>query len=458
MRKWPVYNFVLLSQDQHRTNDLHLMLFLRIPSEIILLLYDQLSVSELLLASNTCSKWREHARRHPTFRRDIRLAALTTDALDFFHARLDAGSGVVNLHIDLAVVTHPARFRSAVCAAVRQNMRRIRLLEIDVPTAVDVDILPALQEQAPMLQALQIRFDRRCKLGVLSSALSPTIFQSHAPLLREVFLLNVRLPPRLPEAFRQIESSIFGSHSDQEFPLQIPSSCPNLERLFVYGMTGMHLPPGYPQIVTHRLRQLHVILGHGHPEILRTLAATHIMDVCIGMNSGLRDKHFLDDVCGPVQLELFLVESGLFLEYKERESGRLRRFRGQREMQPDAWQVRAHLENTFMLSRVQAFNTSTRLMSVLNVLQHLPECTTLGITLDAGHDLQIPSSTVAMSKLRRLEIIGDEGRIDAGAVTAFVEDGLADVPTPLYVAFQAGLDVTGSLDGTRLIASEPLYI
>ncbi|KZV95239.1 hypothetical protein EXIGLDRAFT_766370, partial [Exidia glandulosa HHB12029] len=268
-------------------------------------------------------------------------------------------------------------------------MHRIRHLEVDVPTAVDVDILPALQERAPMLHTLHLRFDHACKLGVLSSALSPTIFQSHAPLLKEVFLHNVLLPPRIPEAFTHIKLCIFASHSFQEFPLDILASCPNLESLLVYGRT-MHLPPGKSQTPSHRLRQLHVILKDGHPQILRALTTTHIADVCISMYSGVTDQVFLEEVAGPVQLDLFLGASGLFLEYKNNSTGRLRRFLGSRETPLDGWPVKAHLENTSMLSRVQAFNTSTALMSALNVLQHLPECTTLGITLDAGHDLQIP--------------------------------------------------------------------
>lgn len=100
---------------------------------------------------------------YPTFCRDIRLAALSPGALHLFQSRLKASSYTLNIRLDLPGpnlrVVHPGRFRSDICVAVRRNLYRTRMLDVDLPTTVDGDIMSALEHPAPVLRTLEIDFD-----------------------------------------------------------------------------------------------------------------------------------------------------------------------------------------------------------------------------------------------------------------------------------------------------------
>ncbi|KZV78572.1 hypothetical protein EXIGLDRAFT_783607 [Exidia glandulosa HHB12029] len=323
-----------------------------------------------------------------------------------------------------------------------------------------MDIFSALHQPAPILRTLHLRFDRKETHPVVSSALSSSIFASDAPQLREIFLLNVELPPQFPASFRRLESSMFSSFSTRRFPLEFVAFCPNLHDFVVYGK-DMQLTPGSTphnhDQNRNRLQRVLIVLKTGYHDALDAIGAAHIQDVGVGM--GMTDHHgqFLDVLRhdGPLEMFIAIRNAGLLVEYRNVKSGLYRRFVAPRDMKPDAPLVAHYVKNTTLSSRVETFYTSTGLLSALNALHRLPECTLFGIGIDPGHGLYAQDMPVSVPKLRKLEIWGDEGHVDAGAVAAFIERCLTDIPIPLTVAFQSSLTVTGTLDGDRFILADP---
>ncbi|EJD54975.1 hypothetical protein AURDEDRAFT_155214 [Auricularia subglabra TFB-10046 SS5] len=195
-----------------------------LPVELLSLVYDNLSLQELLGASHVSKFWRTVALRHRTFWRDVTLSSLSTAALDFFHARLDAGSSrSVTIRMILPKVEFPARLRSVALPAVTANLHRIDVLRLKIDVAFDFDCFSALRYSAARLKRLDVIMVSETRA---SDALPVDLFASQAPNLRVVRLVNAQLyADRLPPAFSAIATLRYLFARPQSFPTAVFAHC-----------------------------------------------------------------------------------------------------------------------------------------------------------------------------------------------------------------------------------------
>ncbi|EJD46390.1 hypothetical protein AURDEDRAFT_113699 [Auricularia subglabra TFB-10046 SS5] len=195
---------------------------------------DWLDISHILRASHVCAKWNAVARAQPAFWRDIRLAALSTSALDFFQARLDhPGPRPVSVTLDLEEQPLCGRLRSVVFPAITRNLGRVALLRLLLHQDTASALMEALSRPAPLLKILSLRFyhGRADEPVVLSSDL----FANSCELLREVSIYDALLPSTPIPAFKAVDTLFFEFTRPIVFPFELFDHFPELRTLVVIG-------------------------------------------------------------------------------------------------------------------------------------------------------------------------------------------------------------------------------
>lgn len=156
------------------------------------MIVDWLNIQHTMALSHVCVRWHAVARAHPTFWRDIRLAAVSNAALDFFRARLDSSEGR-NVCICMRLADYPIcdRIEEVVIPAVTRS-------SLDMHSTTAPHLFSGILDPAPLLENLELRFFLHLK-GQPVAILPANLLGGVCPRLEDLSLTSVMFPPeRIP--------------------------------------------------------------------------------------------------------------------------------------------------------------------------------------------------------------------------------------------------------------------
>ncbi|KAH7092880.1 hypothetical protein BKA62DRAFT_663495 [Auriculariales sp. MPI-PUGE-AT-0066] len=192
-----------------------------LPPEILSLIFNHLTQTELILAGNVSARWRAVSRDHPTFWRYIFVRDSTPVSLSLYTARMQPPRRGTSVKITLTkddAVTHNA-LRQAVLPLLGTNLACLRQLRIGVDCSAAADTLRALSHVAPRMEHIGVMF---CNVGGRANIprLPAKFLGGDAPRLRFIELTDVRVPHRLTPlaAFAHVFKASFVLTTDQPFP------------------------------------------------------------------------------------------------------------------------------------------------------------------------------------------------------------------------------------------------
>ncbi|EJD41883.1 hypothetical protein AURDEDRAFT_169083 [Auricularia subglabra TFB-10046 SS5] len=183
-----------------------------LPDDVVSHVFDELRLSDLILASHVCRRWRCVAHNHQRFWGVACISKdLTAPAVDFFLARLAQAQRACR---PVAVTIWPSRgvahsrahlstMRTRLIPAITATLAHITALHIEVPPELAECMFDALRQPAPALRSFAITSwkDRRAP-----TLIPPDIFRTCAPQLTALTVANgVHFPDDAVPAFHTVE-------------------------------------------------------------------------------------------------------------------------------------------------------------------------------------------------------------------------------------------------------------
>ncbi|EJD44015.1 hypothetical protein AURDEDRAFT_114507 [Auricularia subglabra TFB-10046 SS5] len=352
---------------------------------------DWVDLPQLLVGSHVCAKWHAVARAQPTFWRNIRLAALSTTALDLFLARIDCPSTrSIRLIVDLADQPMCDALQAVVLTAITRHLHRVSYLGLRLHSDVGPLLMAALSSRpAPSLTSLSLRFFH-CTEEHPAVILSPDLFSGSCPRLQSVTLDDARLPEHRPMAFDTTDTLIFEFNRARAFPFEIFDQFPKLRNLAVVGESCLPVA-GHPEDASlsptsSSLEGLEIYLARCtyDPVILSIPSIASVPHIlCKQPRDGIA-RLFVDHLQGPIELSLFRVLNGLVhisLYSPAADRGRTIVELESAIPAPDGW-TRSVICAPELLERVTTLRVCDAFVHLAPHLDEMPNCHTLDIVVD----------------------------------------------------------------------------
>ncbi|EJD35651.1 hypothetical protein AURDEDRAFT_175298 [Auricularia subglabra TFB-10046 SS5] len=396
-----------------------------LPVELMTMILDDVDLPSLLRLSHTCRRWRSVSRSHPRFWRDIRLASVSTSALDLFHARLDQTTDS-DIHVDIMLpdALDHGRIRSVVLPAVGRNLHRIVESQIMLHYETATYALYAFMGAASRLQRFALGFFHGADKPPVQ--LPTDILSGHCPSLRLLTLKNAAFPKDPILSFGQVHHLLFGCDGPYVFPLCLFQHFPSLRVLSVHG--GMCLgaePVGeaarevtIPQLATFAVHIAdcdHLALFGAVPrlsEIARVTCREPHVDLM---------RVLLDHLHGPLELDIVVPgvrEDQIEVGFSTPSSDRSRVFVEDSTRIHSDW-PRDIVFAPDVAERVTALRLTTKLAWLVPLFAELPACTTLAVEVGDMVDLAVEfTATLALPALKSIIV---RGRPEQGPVSVSAE-------------------------------------
>ncbi|EJD46436.1 hypothetical protein AURDEDRAFT_184388 [Auricularia subglabra TFB-10046 SS5] len=376
----------------------------RLPVELMSMVVDYVDVATLVPLCAVCVKWRAVACSHPLFWRDIQLAALSTSALSFFHARLDQARGR-DIRLDICLSDSPPswRIKSIILPAITRHLPQVVRLSLKFHSGVATDVLSAMNLPAPRLTGLTIDFNH-CSDKEPAVLLPSDLFAQSSPKLTCVLLSNVTLPLRRILAFQHAKSLFFDFKYPRIFQRGIFQHFPALTSLAVFGDSyiGIEDDTGYEEAPEGpRLSGLEVRVPEwtydGIFDLVPYLRA--IPNVRCWQPHIEIARTLLGALHGPLEMVFESTPNGrVYITLRAPDCGRVRTFIEFASHILEDWPHEA-LFDPALAERVTVLGLSTSLAHLASHFPEMPACRTLEIYLSAG---EMPSSFAADMALLRL--------------------------------------------------------
>lgn len=249
-----------------------------LPADITQLVFDELSLHNLLVASHVCTEWRTLAHGHPTFARNIdfiyhRTTWPPASAIDFLIARTGATNGALKLTLFISGV--PQFTKEIILPLLAQCLHRVVELRVMVHWSAAADLLLALERPAPLLTWL--RMGALNPDNVLIPELSPQFLGGTAARLETFYThgFDGTSGTTVIPALTATKSLIYEPHDlhppDSALVQRMMALLPNLEKL---NMTGISWPSdsnGYHIVAP--LRRLEIDVGPVSTSLLAAFAS-----------------------------------------------------------------------------------------------------------------------------------------------------------------------------------------
>ncbi|EJD32372.1 hypothetical protein AURDEDRAFT_178563 [Auricularia subglabra TFB-10046 SS5] len=427
-----------------------------LPVELMSMVFDGLSIEELIITSLVCTFWRAVAVRHQTYWRDIRLASLSTSALDFFEARLKAGSTRTTcVRVDIPVVESPARLRSVVLPALSRNLHRIDKLYLETDIVFDADLFSALQHPAPRLDTLDVVL---CHETQSSGALPVNLFDCQAPNLRTVRILNAQLfADRLPHAFSPITDLSYCFNQAQSFPTALFAHCQHLQSLTIYGRYCSLSPEDHLEstIDARHLSSIDISVFAGSFDFVRCMPCVNISRITVTINDEQSAQLLLEHLRGPLEVELYRTPHNVYVRYTSRDTGMQRAFVCLPD-QPAVAYLPPVYTSSALVSRVHTIRSSGSCAPLLSAFDALQSCTRLAVSIAEDESLHLPPRPLALPALECVEISSaSTALIRPFDLSSFLAAAVLPVSRAVHVAL-LGIKLDGEpiTLGDRFIVSQ----
>ncbi|EJD47573.1 hypothetical protein AURDEDRAFT_183988 [Auricularia subglabra TFB-10046 SS5] len=419
----------------------------KLPVELLSLVFDSLSLDELLLSSHVSTYWRSVAWRHSTFWRDITLAAASPSAITFFLVRLTAGSTrSVVIHLYVPPLEFPALQRAIVFSTVTENLYRIDKLDVEFDVPFEEELFLALNHPAPRLRTLD--------LAVVdddhpSDALPVELFASQAPCLRHVRLTSVRLrEDRLPRVFSSLTELRY-CFGEASFPTAVFSHCPALETLVIYGEhCSLQSAGGEACTITPgSLQSVDVAVRKGGSDLMQRLPCTSIPSVTVMLQDQPAIYDLLDHLRGPLELRVEREPDAknIDLDYLALDTGMQRCMRCS-PVQATLSTLPSRCVSEHLMSRVQSVQATANCTGLFPTFRELASCTRVSLSLHDGQRLEPPPEPLSLPKLERVELSSATPQsLDAGDLEAFLAAAFTAGSDAVQVTL-AGVTLGGNID------------
>ncbi|EJD46451.1 hypothetical protein AURDEDRAFT_164685 [Auricularia subglabra TFB-10046 SS5] len=367
----------------------------RLPVEILSMIAVHLDIQHLLTLSHVCVRWTAVARAHPVFWRDIRLAAVSHSALEFFQARLVSGleRGV---YITLCLADHPScdGIRTIVLPAITRNLFRVVQLGLDLQSDVADSALPALSKPAPHLESFSLRFFH-CSKARPAVTLAPNLFASHCPRLTDLSLADVAFPKQPILAFHNAHSVMFHFHSPRAIPFSLFEHLPALQKLIVMGPSCLGVESADGKADLPPLRELQLWLTrYDYDAVFESI--TNLASVAHVLCRRPHDqiaRRLVADLHGPLELHfLRIIDRMVHMHLYDSAAERGRTLVEQAAQLPDDL-PRTVLFAPDLQDRIITLLLDARLAYLVPHLDELPRCRTLEIILVPG--VPVPSIDIS---------------------------------------------------------------
>ncbi|KAH7101088.1 hypothetical protein BKA62DRAFT_672207 [Auriculariales sp. MPI-PUGE-AT-0066] len=158
-----------------------------LPPELVADVVQNLTISDLLRASHVCVSWRAIARGCPVFWQEIKLHASSSSAADFFIARLNQ-TNITGISVTIRLQWLDD-LQTCVVVTLIAHMFRVEKLALRFRGSEEQSALHIVRQPADSLRTLRID-------SLTMITLPEDLFAGHAPLLCELELCSVRLPPQ----------------------------------------------------------------------------------------------------------------------------------------------------------------------------------------------------------------------------------------------------------------------
>ncbi|EJD47567.1 hypothetical protein AURDEDRAFT_163436 [Auricularia subglabra TFB-10046 SS5] len=391
-----------------------------IPAEILSMIFDPLSLHELLSVSRVCLLWRAVTFRHNTFWRDVSLGSLSTTSLDCFRARIEAGSSrSVIIRLNIPVVESPDCLRSILLPLISRNLHRVDKLHVRIDIAYDLDLLSALMQPAPRLDTFNLSMAHETRA---SDALRADLFASHAPNLQYVRLVHVQLyADRLPRVFSVIKVLRCCFNRSQSFPTAIFVHAKSLQHLTIIAEHfSMSLPEGDTSTpLASNMRKVEAFMVTGGLELMRQIPAASVPEVCVSITATPYGGLLLGHLRGPLEVRMFSFAKHVGVQYRSLDSGMKRTFICHPGQVDKASLPRIYTAAD-LASRVESVHCESICVGLLPAFRELQSCTRVVLSLTNDDSLKPPRRPLSLPRLEYIDISSDTQRsLGASNVAAF---------------------------------------
>ncbi|EJD44013.1 hypothetical protein AURDEDRAFT_185287 [Auricularia subglabra TFB-10046 SS5] len=365
----------------------------RLPVEILSMIADHLDIQHLLTFSHVCVRWNAVARAHPVFWRDIRLAAVSDSALEFFQTRLQSAAGHI-LQLDLCIADHPFcdGIQNVIIPAVTRNLFRVVQLNLDMHSSVAPYIIPGLLEQAPLLESMGLRFFHHYK-GEPAVILPPNLLAGACPRLVDLSLANVTFPEERIQAFQHVHFLMYHFRRRRIIPSGLFGQFPALQNLILMGNSHLRAQSTEGLLAVPPLNELELWLAQcAYDPLFSSFAnLASVKHIVCRRPSDPVARQLVDHLRGPLELSfLSLLDDMVHIILHEPSFERVRSLV---EPEQDVLEDMPHsvLFAPSLSERFQTLRICTQFAFISPHIGELPQCRTLEIILDS----KFPSLAIA---------------------------------------------------------------
>ncbi|EJD44000.1 hypothetical protein AURDEDRAFT_167051 [Auricularia subglabra TFB-10046 SS5] len=369
----------------------------RLPVEILSMIADHLDIQHLLTFSHVCGRWNAVARAHPIFWRNIRLAAVTDSALEFFQARIAAVAGR-GLYLDVCLGDRPLcdGIKNIVIPSVTRTLGHVVQLGLDMHSTTAPHVIPALSRPAPLLESMGLQFFYLPKERP-AVMLPPNLLAGTCPRLYDLALANVAFPAEPVPVFQRVRSMTYHFGYRRVIPAGMFDPFPALQNLIIMGSSRLRVestdgPAPSPTIPP--LDELELCLPRRkYDPILASFpnlaTARHIL--CRRPLEHVA-RQLVDQLHGgPLDLNfLCLMEDFVHITLHELPTNRVRSI-VEHEKSIVEYMPRGVLFAPHLLERYETLRIFAQLGHLAPHIEPLPRCRTLEIILDFNMQSPIPN-------------------------------------------------------------------
>lgn len=367
-----------------------------LPVELMSMILDNVDISSLMQLSHASRRWHAVARSHPSFWRMIRLASVSTTALDFFQARLDqTQSPDIHIEIILPDALERGRIRSVVLPALARNLHRLTQLHVKFHYDMGPYALSAFMGPAPRLQSLSLIFSHGAEKPPI--ALPPGFLAGGCPRLVDVTLRNLAFPTDCITSFCHVQSLLFGCDGPYLFPLGLFQHFPTLHTLWIRGGTCLGAEPSdeaASKVSALSLATLEVHLARcNHLALFRAIPhLASIPTVVCREPHVLLMRTLLDQLHGPLEFEVVVPPDAAELVdvgFISPQTSRARVFVEHAERIQREW-PRDIVFAPDIVARVTSLRFEASLAYLVPSFKALPSCATLAVEVGDAEELAAP--------------------------------------------------------------------
>lgn len=220
-----------------------------LPEELLALILNELDITQLLVARVVCKCWRAITSTCPAYSSNVRIAATSASALEFFQTRISAvKSQPLNLTYDLRAINRldaQGVTRTDLAPTLAAELYRVRSLCLSIEELSYEELISVLLQPAPTLEFLKmdiitVDHPNMWQPTARTTMLPPNLFAGLPTRIKQVHLTNFILSESSMACFQHVKIVHIKLHGIATVNWTIIENLPNLEE---YTFQAQKHPP-----------------------------------------------------------------------------------------------------------------------------------------------------------------------------------------------------------------------